>query len=454
MKKIYILSVLVYLSLSSYSQITITKNDMPTFRDTARCSTTNTILNFTNTGPNYTWDFSSLVITGQGVDTFKSAFLINPIFGLLFGITDFGVPSTNKINFAQLNLTSVYDFYKTTSSYHEVNGIGATYNNIPLPTTYSIPDKVYQFPLTYGRTDVSPYDVNINIPSLGGVHQVGTRTNTVDGWGTVITPFDTFQCLRVKSVLSEVDSINITAVGLSIGIPVPTVTYKWLANGVKIPVMEVSGFELLGTFVPTSEKYRDNYRIVPNRFNIRIDFNADKTVCTTADTVTITPRIRPTNISGTTYLYSVSPNTFNFVSGTGNTSSNPQLKFNLPGLYTVSLHATAPAGGTLPATADTTKTDYILVSYPAGVSELSTANIIKVYPNPANDHIACQLNGNASKQATIDLMDISGKVIYTISTVQSGELNIPTARVPAGDYLLRVTPANESSYIQKVSIVH
>lgn len=454
MKKIYLLSVAVYLSFSSYAQITITKNDMPTFRDTARYSTTSTIMNFTNTGANYTWDFSSLVINGQGIDTFKSAFLINPVFGVLFGITDVGVPSTNKINFAQLNLTNVYDFYKTSNSYYEINGIGATYNGLPLPTNYTVADKVYQFPLTYGRTDVSPYDVNISIPGVAGVHQVGTRTNTVDGWGTIITPFDTFQCLRVKSVLSEVDSINIIAVGLNIGIPLPTVTYKWLANGVKIPVLEVSGFELFGTFVPTSEKFRDNYRIVPNRFNLRIDFNANKTVCTTADTVTITPRIRPYNVSGTTYLYSISPNTFSFINGTTASSSNPQVKFNMPGLYTVSLHATAPAGGTLPAVADTTKTDYILVSYPAGINDVASANIIKVFPNPANDHIACQLNGDADKQATIELMDMSGKVIYSITTAQKGEVNIPSAQLSAGDYLIKVTPAGGSSFVEKVSVVH
>jgi hypothetical protein len=454
MKKLHLLSVLVYLSYTSFGQITITKNDMPVARDTVRYSTTTTQLNFTNTGPNYTWDFSSLVLNGQGIDTFKSALLINPLFGLLFGLTDVGVPSTNKINFAQLNLTNVYDFYKTSNSYYEINGIGATYSGLPLPTSYTTPDKVYQFPLTYGRTDVSPYDVNISIPGVAGVHQIGTRTNTVDGWGTVITPFDTFQCLRVKSVLSEVDSINIIAVGLSIGIPLPTVTYKWLANGVKIPVLEVQGFELFGAFVPTSEKFRDNYRIVPNRFNLRINFTADKTVCTTDDTVTITPRVRPQGVTGTTYKYRISPNTFNFIAGTDSTSSTPKVKFGMPGLYTVSMHAEAPAGGTFPATADTTKVDYILVSFPAGINNVSSSNIIQVYPNPANDHLAILLDGDMDKEATLELMDMSGKLLYSNTTSQKGEVNIPTAHLSMGEYIFRVTPASGSSYVQKVSIVH
>jgi hypothetical protein len=453
MKYIYALFLLLYFSYGSYGQITITKNDMPTYRDTARYSTTSTIMNFTNTGPNYTWDFSSLAITGQGIDTFKAALLINPFFALLFGLTDYGIASTNKINFTQLGLTSAFDFYKTSNSYLEINGIGATYNGIPLPTTYTIPDKVYQFPLTYGRTDISPYDININIPGVAGVHQIGTRTNTVDGWGTVITPFDTFQCLRIKSVLSEVDSVNIIAAGLSIGIPLPTVTYKWLANGIKIPVLEVSGFELFGSFVPTSEKYRDNYRIVPNRFNLEIDFTADKTVCTTADTVTITPSIRPRYVSGASYLYTITPNTFSFVSGS-NTSQARKVQFNASGLYTVTLHASAPAGGSLPATADTTKVDYILVNPSTGVAELEAYNIIQVYPNPANDHISCLLNGTENKQVTIELLDISGRVVYTMNTSQHGVINIATAQLPAGDYLLKATSWGGSGYTRKISIVY
>ncbi len=453
MKKIYGLFFLIIMSVASFSQITITKNDMPVFKDTVRYSTTSTILNFTNTGPNYTWNFSSLVANGQGIDTFKSALSLNILYGLFFGLTDYGIPSTNKINFSQLSLTNAYDFYKTSNSYLEINGIGASYSGIPLPTVYTIPDKVYQFPLTYGRVDVSPYDVNISVPSVAGVHQVGTRTNTVDGWGTVITPFDTFQCLRLKSVLTEVDSINLTALGLSIGIPLPTVTYKWLANGVKIPVLEVSGFDLFGVFIPTSEKFRDNVRFIPPQFNLRINFTANKTVCTTADTVTITPTVRP-NVSGTTYDYSITPNTFHFVSGTDTGSQIPQVQFTAPGLYTVSLTSTAPAGGTIPASSTKTRTNYILVNLPSGIGQISTSNFIQVFPIPANDHLACQLDGDAGKQATLELLDITGKVLYSMTTSQHGEVNIPTAQLPAGEYIFRATPEGESGYVQKISIVH
>ena len=465
MKNLYLLSALLYVSTASYGQITITRNDMPAARDSARYSTSATQLNFDTTGAGITWDYSSLVANGQGVDTFKTALTINPIYGLYYGLTtDYGLPNTN-LNFGFVSLTNGYDFYKTSNSDLEIKAIGADYNGISLPNNYTTPDKVYQFPLTYGRIDTSHYDVSISVPGTATIHEVGTRINTVDGWGTLITPFDTFQCIRLKSVTNEVDSVTITLLGFTIPAPRTTTTFKWLANGVIIPALEVGGTYRGANFTATSEKFKDAIRFIPPQFNISINFTASQTVCTTADTVTITPRVRAINggrpggggfgnVAGTTYLYTISPGTFNFTSGTNNTTATPKVNFTAPGLYTVSMHAESPAGGSVPATADTTKIDYISVSYPAGINSVAASNIIQVYPNPANDHIACQLNGDVSKEAKLELLDITGKVLYTNITSQKGEVNIPTAHLATGEYLFRVTPAGESSYVQKVSVVH
>ena len=454
MKKIYFAALLVYLSYASFGQITITKNDMPTALDTARYSTSNTRLNFDTTGAGVIWDYSALVANGQGVDSFESPLLINLAYGLYFGLTtNYGVSAPN-INYLLGSLTNVYNFYKTSSADLQINGIGAELSGIPLPFNYTTPDKVYQFPLTYGRIDTSAYDVTISVPATVTIHEVGTRINTVDGWGTLITPYDTFQCIRLKSVTNEVDSVTITLLGFTIGIPRTTTTYKWLANGVIIPALEVTGNSVFGTFVPTSEKFRDGVRFIPPQFNLRINFTASLTTCTTADTVTITPRVRPGNITGTTYLYTISPSTFNFASGTDSTTTIPKVNFTAPGLYTVSMYVTAPAGGSVPATADTTKVNYILVGLPNGIEQISAANVIQVYPNPANDHIACQLDGDENKQATIELLDMTGSILYTAMTRQKGTINIPTTNIPTGEYLIRATSNGGTSYVQKVTVMH
>ena len=453
MKKIYPLVFLVCLTYTAFAQITITKSDMPVSNDTARYSTSISLSNFTNTGANYTWDYSSLLTTGQGIDTFKSAFFIDPLYALLFGLTDYGVPSTNTIDFSLLTLTNAYDFYKTTNSYVELNGLGASLSGIPLSFPYNTPDKIYQFPMTYGRVDNSSYDLTMTVPAVGGVHQHGTRTNTVDGWGTVITPYDTFQCLRLKSVVDEVDSLDLTAVGSAIGLEITKVTYKWLANGQIIPVLEVDGDEILNNFVPTSIKFRDHVRANTPLFNISIDFTANKTVCTTADVVTITPTLNPFYVLSANYQYTITPNTYTYVAGTDSTSKTPQINFTAPGLYTVSLFASANAI-TANATATKTKVGYILVTFPTGITPTEASEAIKVYPNPVNEQLYCQLNGDASKQVTLELMDITGRIVYTTATPQNGVANIPTAQLPAGEYIFKATPAGEKAFTQKVTVVH
>jgi len=462
MKKIFLLTTLVYFSIASFGQITITKNDMPVAGNTARYSTSATQLNFDTTGAGITWDYSSLVANGQGVDSFEAPRNIGIAYAL-FGFTnDYGVPAAN-INIGTANMTNVYDFYKTSNSDLRINAIGGQYTGIVVPSNYSTPDKVYQFPLNYGRVDTSAFDVTISVIGQGSVHKVGTRINTVDGWGTVITPYDTFQCIRLKSEINEVDSTTITLLGFTFGRPNNSVTYKWLANGEIIPVLEVDGtMGFNNTFTPTAEIFRDSIRFIPPQFNISVNFTASSTLCSTADTVTITPTVRQIggggfgggNIAGTTYAYSISPNTFNYVAGTDSTTQAPQVNFTASGLYSISLFASAPAGGSVPATADTSKVDYIIVTKaPSGIQEVSTANIIKVFPNPANDHISCQLIGDANSKATIELLDITGQIMYTVTTSQSAVVNIPAAHLPAGEYVIRTT-ANSVSYSQKVTVVH
>ena len=462
MKKIALLAASVYFTIATFGQITITRNDMPVAGDTARYSTSTTQLNFDTTGAGITWDYSSLVANGQGVDSFESARTIGGAYALYFGFTtDYGVPTAN-INLGTSTLTNAYNFYKTSNSSLQINAIGAQSTGIILPSTYSIPDKVYQFPLSYGRIDTTQFDVTINVPGQGSLHKIGTRINTVDGWGTVITPYGSFPCIRLKSVINEVDSTTITLLGFTFGRPNNSISYKWLANGEIIPVLEVDGNVLFGNnFTTTSEKYRDSIRIIPPQFNITVNFTANKTICTTADTVTITPTVRQSgrggfggNIAGTTYQYTISPSTYSYVGGTDSTTQAPKVNFTAPGLYTISLSAASPAGGSVPATADTTKVDYIVVSFPAGVHEVSVADIIHLYPNPANDHISCQLTGDASKQATIELLDITGQTLFTATSSQVSVINIPTAQLPAGEYVIRALAGGKESYSQKVTIVH
>lgn len=445
MKKLYVATLFLCLYGCINAQITITRNDMPSIRDTARYSTTNNNIDITTTGPNVTWDFSNLVINGQGIDSFRSILSVNPLYVLSFNILDYAIRNDVFPAIAQLQISNQYSFYKKTNSYVEIEGFGAEFNGIPLPAAYDVADKVYQFPLSYGRKDTTPYELTISIPSLGTLHMVGRRFNNVDGWGTVITPYGSFPCLRLRSYQQETDSFTIDALGTTIGIPNNKITYQWLANGQKIPVVEVTGNDQFGFYTVTRRRFRDGFRLPPPPFAVQADFRANHTTCTTRDTISLINRSHPF-VAGTDYRYSITPATFQYVQGTADTFASPRVNFTAPGLYTVSLHIVSPTGGT-PAVSDTTKVDYITVTWPTGLSDLNKDLALQVYPNPVSDILTVRATEPIIE---LTLINTLGQRVMT-RTNESRSVSLSVKLLEEGTYLLEVVTASGRQW-QKVVI--
>lgn len=74
-------------------------------------------------------------------------------------------------------------------------------------------------PLTSSSTNSSAYSFNIQIPTLGYYGRQAVRNDEVDGWGTLITPFGTFQTLRVRSELVYTDTLAIDQLGFGFQLP-------------------------------------------------------------------------------------------------------------------------------------------------------------------------------------------------------------------------------------------
>jgi hypothetical protein len=71
MKKLLLVSFFGMTSAAAFNQITIDQNDFPGSDDTALVSISDdTNLDLTETGANYTWDYSDLHISSQRIDTF------------------------------------------------------------------------------------------------------------------------------------------------------------------------------------------------------------------------------------------------------------------------------------------------------------------------------------------------------------------------------------------------
>lgn len=253
---------------SLFAQITITNADMPSagshyLMDNA---TAPGGLNLGDTGPNFTWDFSALGVTGSGVDSFVSVsstpfayqFFFNNIFLYPDNKADFAAASQdlNIPSQIPITVTDVINYYKKPSSGYYGVGFGASISGIPTSVQYDPIDRIFQFPMTFGDNNSSPFSYLISIPTVGAYGQNKVRSNEVDGWGTLLLPNGaSYSVLRVKSTLSGTDTLYVDALGFGFNLPSTSYEYKWVAAGIGVPVLQINATDLFGTAVPSTVKY-------------------------------------------------------------------------------------------------------------------------------------------------------------------------------------------------------
>ena len=250
-----LLSVFLIYSFIGYSQITITINDIGAADDTVRYSSAKTnTLDFISTDTNHIWDFSSLEAKSQTIEGYVSMSSVNTIYKVAF----FGKANLARlgedINLLGLSITNPYTFYKKDNSKLKVVGMGGEVSGMNVPIVYSSSDVIYKFPMNFGNIDSSDSHFSIGFPNIGYLEEDLHRVNEVDGWGSVITPYGTYQCLRIKSIIKKSDSVYIDSLNMGARIPNPSIEYIWLAKGMNFPIVKVT----IG-ITGVQFKYIDNY---------------------------------------------------------------------------------------------------------------------------------------------------------------------------------------------------
>lgn len=265
MKKIIPLLVLLLSVSESFSQITITNADVASAGDTVRFSTASplSVVDLTLTGTNYTWDFSSLQPVSQDVDTFLSVTSTPLVYVLVFGFSSNVAKKGFDLSaLPAVPVSDIYNFYNRSSNNYRQTGFGASLNGITTPLSFNSPDIIYDFPVNFGNIDSSDSDYSLSIPGLASAVGSQRRVNEVDGWGSITTPYGTFNALRIKSTITGEDSLYLDTLGQGFAAPRPlTREYKWLANGQDIPVLEIVTSELVaGIETISSIRYKDSLR--------------------------------------------------------------------------------------------------------------------------------------------------------------------------------------------------
>jgi PKD repeat protein len=429
MKYIFTLLVVSLLCVPAFAQITITKNDMPGQNDTIRYSNAanNSAINYDTTGAGITWDFSIVKPQSQGLYEYKSALLINLVYLPFFGLTAYGLKVADSISLGIVTLRDIYSFYKNSNTKFVIEGTGISFNGVPTPQNYSDVDEVYQFPLDYTNRDSSTFAVTTDLGGVITYSQSGYRINEAEGWGTVITPYGTFNALKIKTTVLERDTITNSSIPFPVAFSRTTIEYKWLVNGEKIPVFQVSGNKTGNNFQPNQIRYRDKFIDSLNIKAPTADFIADKTTCTVYDTVTLTNLTQP-NDTNDKWQWNITPNTFSYLNGTGTTSKNPVVKFNNKGKYSVRLTASNKGG-----TDVSFKPQYITVDFALGVESV-TENLLKLYPNPVTDFLKVE---NARVGDRIELYDVNGRLVLQ-SKVEATQTELQLQAISKGIYFLKV----------------
>ncbi|MFH0893196.1 MAG: T9SS type A sorting domain-containing protein [Bacteroidota bacterium] len=247
MKKFILLPALL-IAFVSKSQIVVDRNDMPNF-DTIQLSTDN-VQNFDDllTGTSYTWDFSFLSFTTQRADTFVSVTSTPLVYNLAFNNmmdlphkatiacqqADFSAPG------GQVTFTNVFNYYQESDTTYKQVGFAANVNGAPVPIKYNDPELLFNFPLTMNDVDSSYTEYGVAIPTLGYYGQKRKRINTVDGWGTLITPYGTFDVWRVKSTLALRDTIYYDAMSIGFGFNRSETEVKWIGDNFGLPLLQIN----------------------------------------------------------------------------------------------------------------------------------------------------------------------------------------------------------------------
>ncbi|MCK9400463.1 MAG: T9SS type A sorting domain-containing protein [Bacteroidales bacterium] len=264
------------------AQIVITSDDMPVPGDTVRKSNTAILdsINYQQGGPDQTWLFDELTVVSQQVDTFVNVSETPAIYQIFFN-NQFIYPdykSTVALKMAQftaiptVELTDSYLFIKVTDEDMREVGYGVTLEGVPLPIQFQQIDTIYRFPLEYGDVDSAHSLLSIDVPDLGYLMISKFRKNTVDGWGTLTTPYGEFQTLRVKTEIVEYDSLYSDSLGMGMPLIRNIIEYKWLANGFPEPVLQVTeeGFIITASYI---DSIRSGFLNVPEVKNRMYDFS-------------------------------------------------------------------------------------------------------------------------------------------------------------------------------------
>jgi len=259
----------------SFAQITLTENDFASPDDTVRFSQTNqTSTDYTIAGAANIWDFSTLAANSQILREYTSIGFspVQLTFGLLapqayqasYFIPETALPLDQLNGILPVSLSDARSYQKSTADsitkigYSiKVGGFDVAFKSDTIETKYKFPMDFQQVFSTKGYTfiDLSPAtDIKVK--------QHRNVTSTIDGYGQLILPIGTFDVLRLKREITEIDSIYQSFFGAPSWFgapPIQTTEYEWIGQNKKDVLLKITVNNANGVDQIQSIEYQDIY---------------------------------------------------------------------------------------------------------------------------------------------------------------------------------------------------
>lgn len=512
MKKILLLTsfVLFVGIIKSSAQITLTQSDIGSIGDTVLIGHDTLPGNISVGGTGLqSWDFSSLQL-----DVLDENVFIDPATTYSDSVFPNSTIAVDVNGGAQINYGTVNSNYFTLDGFWgDPIGFG-----LPVAIPFNPVSKRLVFPsaLNSSFQDTSHFDFYFSDPILlqYGVDSIwishtSYATRTMDAYGQLITPADTFDCLRQLSVDIAIDTIfwhfalgggwsvvPASFIPPDLGFDTnPNVdtsyTYLWFANGEGMQVAEATVDAIGGTVLSASFKISD--KVVAGLFasvntsckgmcdgssavnavsgyapyNYLWDASAANqntqmadSLCAGTYSVTITDAMGNQSSASVT----ITELTYN-ASVTGaqcDTCATGSATIAISGGATPFTYSWSNGGNTesisniLPGPYSVTVTDNngctiveTVFIYTVGINESGiTAQLFNVFPNPSNGSFIVTTNDNNLK--TIVVYNVMGETIFTSGEYES-KVEIDLSGIADGIYFLKVE--NENFFETKRIIV-
>jgi hypothetical protein len=261
----------------SFGQITLNNTHFPVAGDQLIMSTLmDPSVDYATTGANYTWDFSTLIPTGQRVTNCRPMSEASQLSAIFFGSF---APTAYKASYFSpttdlpldeltasfpITIEEISTFTKSAPAAMTTPGYEFIFNGTGIPVKSDTIETRYAFPLEYGDSYTSRGFTSLDMNPIYDAkwRQHRSRESEVDGWGTITTPYGTFNALRIHHRILETDSLylSLDSTGIWLPIPIPEAhEYEWRAMEEKEAVFRVRTSIVLGNEQITAVEYRDDY---------------------------------------------------------------------------------------------------------------------------------------------------------------------------------------------------